>query len=232
MDNPHFAKRYRELKLKLHIHFSEVGGNAKQFCAVMYGTERCHPLDLAGREELAGQGLNGEVGHDPGQVRGVVGWDEEPVLVYLIDRIEEAQQLVPAFIRFDFLEDVHRSLSPALYCSRKFGVQFIGTGVDRKILARSHPVGAWMVGLSPEQVEGGPQVVDSISGHRAPSQRRLHRDAGEYNQLPRLRIVLSDDRISVALKKGGDLGVEIDDVLFGPFDLDPAAGGPIDGGHG
>ena len=39
------------------------------------------------------------------------------------------------------------------------------------------------------------------------------------DQFSRLRIVLGSNRVRVGFEKGRDLGIEVRDVLFGPFDL-------------
>lgn len=225
LENVHFAKRYREQKLKIHVHLSRGHDGSPQFCAVVYGIQRSESLDVNLTRETV-RPMRGGFGPEPNGIDSIVGGDEEPVLVYVVDQVEKAQKIVPTFVRFDLLEKAHKSLTLGLFCSSKFGIQKVGGRVDPESFAIDKRAELRAVDLSPEKVEGGAKIVNGISSDTSPSGREFPGDAGKHHQLPRLRIVLSDDGIWVGLSKGFDLGFEIVDVLYGPFDLDPTAGGP------
>jgi len=78
--------------------------------------------------------------------------------------------------------------------------------------------------LANEQVEGGTEVVDAISGDSAPPGRGLAGYAGLVDQISRIRLVITDSFIGVGLSEPLVEGFEITEVMFGPFDLYPDPG--------
>src|SRR5688500_11335642 len=124
-DDVHFAKRYREQKLKIHVHLSRGHDSSPQFCAVVYGIQRLEFLNVNLTWETPRE-RRGGFGPEPNSMDGVIGGDEDSVLVYVVDGVQQTQKIVPAFERFDLLEDVHRSLTRGLFFSSKRGIQKVG----------------------------------------------------------------------------------------------------------
>jgi len=84
-----------------------------------------------------------------------------------------------------------------------------------------------LVHLADKNIEGRTDIVDYVADNRPNARGWIGRNLDTENDLPRLRLWLTNDGIGLRLAEGFDRGFKLRDVFFGPFDLDPAAGGPI-----
>jgi hypothetical protein len=246
LDRLTLAKRYVQGKLRIHVHIRRSsqpsGGAGEDYCTVFDGTKRrlVLPVHVVGRKSSA-PGYVPE-GIDSDVLAHGEGGDQEPVLVYIVGGIEHpqeiAQAIIPGFVWHNRAHHVHDGLLSGLYRSAMIGkstFEFLGRVKDRKLLAVPPGVTPTGVGdVPPQDVEGGPQIVENLAGDGSEMERRLlaHTHAIKNGpEMPQFLVYLGDNDIRVLFKEGFDFGCEITDVLFGPFDLDPAAGGPLDGCH-
>src|ERR1043166_3441475 len=143
------------------------------------------------------------------------------------------KRIVLRLIAFERERDLERRLPRGLFFSPHSGFQYLGTLLDRKgVLAL--PIGfagPRIGGFPPEKVQGGTEIVDRIPGDRSPDSRNrigIGSPLPSENQLPVLRIVFREDGIGWGFDEELlSTGLEITDVLFGPFDLDPGAHVPV-----
>jgi hypothetical protein len=66
--------------------------------------------------------------------------------------------------------------------------------------------------------------MDSVSHDGAPPERWLLPDSNLKDQIARIKLTIAKDAIGFGLLEPLDQGLEITDVLFGPFDLYPDPG--------
>ena len=151
------------------------------------------------------------------------------MLVRIVDFLKHPEQVVPAFVWFERLENVHDGLSPALLFSAKSGFERIGRVKDAETVLPVLVTHSHRPDRSPEDVQCRAEIVDRVACNGTPSRRGAFAHAQSNDDFPRLLVDVGDRSIKVAFAKGWDLGFEISDVFFGPFDLDPTAGRPI--GH-
>jgi len=75
--------------------------------------------------------------------------------------------------------------------------------------------------LPDQMVKTASQVVDSISNQDGYAIRQGF-DCFQSNYVPRnLRVDISSVGVRVVVKEGDDYGLQITDVLFGPFNFEP-----------
>ena len=80
---------------------------------------------------------------------------------------------------------------------------------------------------APQNVQCTSEVMNGIGSNRTPPNGRTSvLDADTVGTAPRFLFWLNDDSVRVGLDEGFLGRVQIEDVLFGPFDLDAAAGIP------
>jgi hypothetical protein len=146
------------------------------------------------------------------------------VFVRDVELVEPPERIVRFLVRFGFLDEVHRDSRRSLYLSNVAGFKSVGAlgdgeaGVfgDAFTLSTDH--------LANEQVESGAQIVNAVLGDGAPVERRVIRYFGLVDQISRIGIVVSDSFVGVGFSKPLVSGLEVTEVMFGPFDLYPNPG--------
>lgn len=237
MDNLHLAERYFQANLWLHIHLRHraLGSLVPvDFCAFLYGAVRFSPAEFnCHRRDSSGPLREKHFAKAPGHInneanRRPVCRNQQFVLIGNVEQMEHPEQFIPALVWFDRLENVHRSLTPALGYSTVLGFERLNTVVDgesgliTQVISDVHHI-------PPQNVQRGAKVVRGITRDRTKARREGLVDMSAKYPVPRLRLDLASEFIRVAFCEGLDFGFEIVDVLFGPFDLEPTAGFPI--GH-
>jgi hypothetical protein len=104
---------------------------------------------------------------------------------------------------------------------------FAALDADTKLVISYLETGGGFVQLGNEHVQGRPEVVNYVANNGPHSRGRVGANLQSKGDLPRLRLVLTDNAIGVSLEEGSVGRYKLVDVVFGPFDLDPATGGPI-----
>jgi hypothetical protein len=240
LDNLDLAKRYLKAELGVHVHLrywvdAEAGRDSVDFCAIFqrkreFRREKGHALRRRELMELerghAGVGFQ-DIGHgvpvDGALVRHADG-HQELVFIRDVELVESPERIVLSLIRFGFLDEVHRSLRRSIYFGGVAGFKSIGALEDRKSVLFADRIALGTNHLANEQVEGRTNVVDAIPGDGAPEKRRLLGDFDSPDQIARMRLVITNGSVGLSLKEPLIPGLEITEVMFGPFDLCPNPG--------
>lgn len=219
LGNLAFAERYIKGQLRLHLHFRKHGFGSEDFCAIFDDVEtviRCEGVPHAFVHRRDEREAAKYAAHERQHFMLIAG----------VEGNEIQQWVVPALVRFDDLQQVHGALSRSLLYSCRSGFQFVDVLEDREVQLARGPMAGGMHSLSPQYVEGSPQVVDGVGSASSP-ERGYWSALHTPDEFVGLRIILQRESIAVSFEKGFGLGVEFTDVLFGPFDLDPSAGRPV-----
>src|SRR2546425_8639441 len=150
------------------------------------------------------------------------GWDQQSVLVHLVEVVQSANGLIPSLASIGLYlinNQVDDVCTSNLYRSVMNGAYKLLSGVaywESNILNRSAGVGDNIVG---HMIKRSPQVVDCITDDQWDGLWHRFRDVEFHRALTRLRVFLGANTIKVTLQEGDNLLLQIEDVLIGPFDL-------------
>jgi hypothetical protein len=240
LDNLDLTERYLKFELGVHVHLryrvlAESGRDSVDFCAIFQrerGLGRDNADALCGRD--LGEIDRGRIGvgiKNIGQSVGVDGvlmrhadGHQELVFVRDVELVEPPERVVLSLIRFGVLDEVHRSLRRSIYFGGVAGFKSLGALEDWKSVLFADGVTLGPNHLTDEQVEGGAEVVDTISGDGAPVERRLLGDFDPPDQISRIRLVITNGSVRLVLLEPFVPGLEVTEVMFGPFDLYPNPG--------
>jgi hypothetical protein len=158
---------------------------------------------------------------DDGQRVGSRDRHEQAMLVHNVEFVEPTKSIVPSMVWLLSLDEIERLLAGTLYCSLKVGFKDfqILPIEDRETGADIRRVTIGQNQLPSEMVKAGSQVMDSISENEGNFLGRTLEGSKLYDSVARLRIVVGNSAVWVALPESVQFGFEIADVLFGPFDL-------------
>jgi hypothetical protein len=240
LDNLDLTERYLKFELGVHVHLryrvlAESGRDSVDFCAI-FQRERELGHDDAdalrrrylgeidrGRIGVGIQNIGQGVGVDGARVRRADG-HQELVFVRDVELVELPERVVCSLVRFGFLYEIHRSLRHSLYLSSVVGFKNIGTPEDGESGIVGDALAPGADYLANEQIEAGTEVVDAISYDCAPRERRLFGDFDPPDQISRIRLVITNGSVRLVLLEPLVPGLEITEVMFGPFDLYPNPG--------
>jgi hypothetical protein len=230
LNNPRFVEHYLEERLNLLIQF-RIAEIDEDFVALFSRTSAVSGMNhgVVGDDVISVNGL--ETVH---AVQSGCGCYYETVLVDVVQLVEPPERFVPSLVRLGTVDSISRHLRHALYFSltRVGGFVFFGGFdiKDRKVNVPLVPLrepSALIVNKAPDSdkligkmIESGANVEKDFAGDS--SNRVGDRfDFGKVIDAVRagLRLYLAADYIGGGRKIGLDFGIEIVDVLFGPFDL-------------
>ncbi len=236
LHNLSLTKRYAKGELLIHVHLRTLGvdGQPIEFCAMVDGVDRgwewtnetdVNPWRFEGhreREHGKGDGIRDDIWNsDP-------DGKQEMVLVLSVEDMQRPQIFIPSLVRFGPSEDVHDTLLSGVFYSTETMFECIGGLKKGEGIPSVGVLGARRKHGSPKNIQRRTQVVDCVPDDGSPSGRRFLRHHGTEYPLPALCVVLGDRSIGAGFHEGLDFGYEITEMLFGPFDLDRAAGRPGD----
>ena len=240
LDSLDLTERYLKFELGVHVHLryrvlAESGRDSVDFCAIF---QRERGLGRDNADALCGRDLReidrGRIGvgiKNIGQSVGVDGvlmhhadGHQELVFVRDVELVEPPERVVLSLIRFGVLDEVHRSLRRSIYFGGVAGFKSLGALEDWKSVLFADGVTLGPNHLTDEQVEGGAEVVDTISGDSAPVERRLLGDFDPPDQISRIRLVITNGSVRLVVLEPLVPGLEVTEVMFGPFDLYPNPG--------
>jgi hypothetical protein len=240
LDSLDLTERYLKFELGVHVHLryrvlAESGRDSVDFCAIF---QRERGLGRDNADALCGRDLReidrGRIGvgiKNIGQSVGVDGvlmhhadGHQELVFVRDVELVEPPERVVLSLIRFGVLDEVHRSLRRSMYFGGVAGFKSLGALEDWKSVLFADGVTLGPNHLTDEQVEGGAEVVDTISGDGAPVERRLLGDFDPPDQISRIRLVITNGSVRLVVLEPLVPGLEVTEVMFGPFDLYPNPG--------
>src|SRR5262245_53899113 len=124
-------------------------------------------------------------------------------------------------------DEFRRGASHLLYYSLHLGFVFpqsLGYGV-RRLSVGLLPVS--LNQLPGQVVKGTPEVVDRVPSDEQDVRRRRFDARHVEDQLSRLWIALRADSIRVGVEEGPGCGLQVLDVLFGPFGLPSDLAQPV-----
>lgn len=238
LDNLALAERYIKGELRILVHLrsrlaTDLGRYPEEYCAIF---ERVLPVGGPNsdrhREILGDNQIGGQIGNIVERASGIQ--DDAPVsyadryqelvLIRNVETMETPKRFIPSLVRFGLLNQAHRIFGNSLYLSKVAGFKSLGALGNEKAGTIRNFLSVGADQFANQQVEGGSEIVDSVTGDGTPVRRRLARDLDLENQISGIRIVLGDDSIWFALLEPSDQFFETTDVLFGPFDLYPNAG--------
>jgi hypothetical protein len=150
---------------------------------------------------------------------------QELVFVRDVELVEPPEGVVPSLVRFGFLDEVHRSLRRSVYFGGVAVFKSLGALEDGESVLVMDSVTLGAHHLTNKQVEGGTEVVDAIPGDGTPpGESRLIQHFDPVDQISRIGIVVADESIRLVLLEPLMPGLEVAEVMFGPFDLYPDPG--------
>ncbi len=204
--NLRFAERFRGGELTLILHFSAKDSLER------WGVSYKPPIPLES---------------DTLQQIIVPNSEKEMMFVSAIELVELPKRLIPTLVRFEPIDSFYSLWPHSLYFSNLRGFVYLGAPKNGEAdlsadFGLGHTSGEHE--LVCEMVEGAAKVVNDISGNRQQSERRIGNGARveEINRaLAGFRIFLGANSIRVFPSELFRLGFQLDEVLFGPFDLYP-----------
>jgi hypothetical protein len=226
LNNLRLTERYSkgELRLLIYIRVPMSGQHPIDLCAVLQG-------ERALREGWA-RGFNSiehrlpDVREHASEIQDHISMSDphskqQSMFVDVVKFVDEPESVIPTTVRIQTVDFIHGHLAHALYFSRVKEFVFRGVLSDGK---RS-PSG-WSAAVCEDQLIGqvvqrASQVVNNISDDGSPAERNLGVDPNVKYQVSGLRVFLSENGVGASFLKDSDPGIQIMDVLFGPFDLDP-----------
>jgi hypothetical protein len=238
LDNLRLVQRYLPGELRVHIHWRspQGGGNTMEYCTFFEGIQRIERRKerwYGGQPRV--QCSDGGI-HDVGMYDGVDRRAKHDWVVVFLDDVEFVdlpEPLVPAFVRTDFAESVHRRLTRATYFGPNQGFQIIGMNTDRFVIENRETgmvigdAGIRQDQPPREEIQGGATVMDGVRRNSADVGVGFHKDVKAQQPVPRFGVIIRKDGVGVGLLPGDDRFCQVSEVLFGPFNLDPTAGRPI-----
>lgn len=151
------------------------------------------------------------------------GCDYHSMLVDIVKSVETPEHIIPTLVRFGSVDGIYRHLRHSLYLSTLVG--FVSRGILRD-WEGSTPKDLFVdcsvnqSELVGQVIQRRPEIEQDISGDREDARRSVPnaREIIDRSIRP-LCIRLSDDSIRIGVQEGSDFGLQINEVLFGPFDF-------------
>lgn len=246
LDNPRLAERYLKGDLKLLICFGNRVQGQDEFVAYLeraFSDRRPqghfidsvssgfgNPFRVEQVAELGDNRINNGTPEDGWQI--VMGERRsdcyyESVLVGVVQFMEYPERVSPSLVRFGRSDSILRRLRHALYFSWRVGSVFRGVIGDGEVRGLENSFVGDFIGkdeMIGQVVKGGSQVEQNITDNERDTARRLG-DTGHkiLNSLRCLRVGLDCDGIRLSTEKELDFPLQVEDVLFGPFEFRPNA---------
>lgn len=221
-DNLTIAERY--LKGELRIVLLGVVGPASHLDAVECCAVFERELPVGGSKPDLGEDVAGrELDLQDDAVVGGADDVEDPVLVVRVESVQTPEGVVPSLVRLGCSDCCLGLGADSLCASKSSGLKLLRASRNREHRLVGGLAAVREYELPYEVVERASQVVDGIPCDESPPRVRLFADSHAPEEIARVRVFLSDDHIGVTLDEGGDMRVEIRDVLFGPFDFEARA---------
>ena len=233
LDNLRLAERYIAGELHLLLEF-RVGRKTEEFVASFEREMRYFGrfedfVEIRKRERLSRMAPSPTVSHSPcrswrdtvKKIRRTNGHNQA-VFVDVVQLVEIPEQVISSFLWFDRVDSMYSVLPHTLYFSSELGRHvFRGTVADRKGSLYRGSSATSKDKLISQMVEGTPQVLQSITSDSRQFQWNISDASDVIDKLFRLRIGLGSDFIWRGWpgQKGSDRGIQIKEVLFGPFDF-------------
>src|SRR5262249_3666693 len=126
---------------------------------------------------------------------------------------------VPSLIWLQLFDKIDRGGAGALYLDEKAGFQFLDLAPEGELRSSVRHAAVRENHRIHDEIEAGPEGGDRFRPQHAPNWRHFLDDFDPNHSLAGLRIFLTEETIGLAGIRGFDLGIEVEDVFFSPFDL-------------
>jgi hypothetical protein len=232
LDNLRLAERYLKVEIEILVHLLAGRETSKpnHFCAIM-----CNEISRTGRNRANGRfdvfsaheftsSLNDvDIGVSVSKAPSTqtIGRNEqEAMFVDVVKLLEYSEQFVPTLIRLDSFDSVYRARRDAIYYSSASGVLELGAGIcKRESGLASGEERICNDKLPSQMVKGASQVLNRFSGDQRELNRNLAINLNSIDEYSGLRVGIAQNFVWVDFFEGTNPGVQITDVLFGPFYL-------------
>jgi hypothetical protein len=144
--------------------------------------------------------------------------NQQSVLIEIVKFGDFPERRIPTVVRLHRLDEADGAWVDALYLSIKLGFVFGRTVVDREAKRLEVFSPGFQGKLADQMVKCRAEIMNGV----ADNEREIDRDwdqAEAYNCLSSLRVVLSNETLTVGFGPGHAPLCNIVDVLYGPFDL-------------
>lgn len=237
LHNLRFIERYVELECHILLHFT-IGGSGVEYVAFLHRDFSEFFVDADRGKEINRRLV--------GKPFGKLANDSWRDAVHLILRADRQQQSVftdvvkfvqapkvavredairRTFVWFDRADYVYNILPKARYLSDSNGFVFRGreTNGESEVLRGDSSLVLGSENLVDRVIQSAPEVLGYVTNNCRDNKRHLPNVADVIDDLSRIRIALSPDRVSVGLArtKSENLSLHITEVLFGPFNFYP-----------
>lgn len=242
------AERYAEGRLKLCLKFRTFGCD-EEFHAVfwrkpfirkndlLFGLDQARPFRGIGLNEVSRGVIVEQVlsfprpndQHESALVNLEVGENcsslesdrnqSNPMFVGLIEIVDRRQQPIPSLLKwFKTNNKVDSIARRELFLFLKGGLEFLSCSPERKVDSSLRVVNG-LADSAKHLVKGCAQVVENFPSHDGPFLGNLAGQLKAPNFFRIIRIELGDSLVWTPCEKGVDLGIQIQDLGFGPFNL-------------
>jgi hypothetical protein len=225
MKNRLLSKRYIDGELRLHLHM-KLRLERTELCAIY----KVAVLGSGGHPQRNSHGwVSSEVGMTTPReapeiqaqcLEGTEHGNQESVFVSDVHLVDLPESFVcTSLVRFDLLEKLHSLCPKAVFHSLNFGFIGLGVPLDREVVLIAQTGVTGLKETSDDVIEGRPQVVEDVANHGSPLGIRIPVDVDGRNALAGIQITIGKEDIRVAASEFDQLGLQLIDVMVGPFDL-------------
>ncbi len=168
-----------------------------------------------------------------GEQKVVSDREEKTVLVDVIKLMDFPERFVSALVRFEPVDRFYGLLPHSLYLSSLSGFVYLGTrrSGERNVAVGFSPRESDLGKVIRQVVESTPDVLDDVSSGRNDIKWENGKRSEAKRAFSSLRIVMHPDNMHILVPKLDDFGIQLREVLLGPFDLYPNEHKPIFGGQ-
>lgn len=203
------AKHYRECRLSLALKL-KVSGHSRyaKFSATGNGEGAVFKSDAPGPTIDVRQASHG------------YHWNQQQVFVCDVHLVERQEGVVASLVRFDLVEDTGNDIGMGdLYVSLAKGTfHLLSSLTNRKLDVLCGPIRP-SDELACDVINSGPQIVQGVADDKGNLLGEGLRDSELEDVVSGLRIFLDAKSIKISLEEVVQDGVQIEDVLLGPFNL-------------
>jgi hypothetical protein len=225
VDNLALAERYLKGEIRLIVSFEKIGRADKQFRAVLQGVLPIARVDGERKNRyLLGLPFDRQPEVQPNVFIGGPYRYDRLVFVQSVKLVDHPKGFAPSLVWFETVNESFADRAHSLYFSRSVGFEFLHTAADWKACPGSDLPTVSQNQLANQLIQSRTQIVHNVADRGAQAGWHVFDDVNPVDVAARLRVLVSDDAVWVALDEGPDVSFKLTDVAFGPFDLDQRTG--------
>ena len=239
LDNPRFIKCY--INVKLHILLNFRFGDSSEYVACF---QDANILRLYHDSTNVGERLSGMASSPHFEdvcslswrrcVRGIESPNckQKAVLVDVVESMEPPEYFaISSVVWLEGVDSLNRILPKRLYLPSKVGRKvFVGRFADWETSLERRSISGHQDKLISKMVKGAPKIMECVATNADKVIGNLSHIDKVITAFEFVRIGLNLDSIWVGVKESLASGIQIFDVLFGPFDFYEDQSGPVQTG--